>query len=230
MTDNLNILNNIVNPIDALEFVNNSVGGWDTIIMDSPYINPGDKRYDGKEKTYSGLGKRLHEGKNSLIMDPVKRMLILDVIKSKMAENYQIIYFHIDRMDLDYNYVWYKNSYSISNNESFNNHEFVSIETNCKLPWMQYILDYPTDSGSFKVPNAYIWKTTPRLAAKPLNLFKRLYKHCKSKYILDPFAGYGMSIKAALDLGLRIDACDIDPTVNYNFERPDALEMFMPKN
>lgn len=58
-----------------------------------------------------------------------------------------------------------------------------------------------------------------RACAKPVKLYETIYKFLDSKKILDLFAGWGDSVIAAQNLGLHIDAYDIDQSLaeRYNY-------------
>jgi len=71
-----------------------------------------------------------------------------------------------------------------------------------------------------------------RPALKPTELYKRLFLALESKRIFDPFAGWGNSVIAAKDLGLEIDALDIDESLQdrYKFLRkykPSRIDSFI---
>jgi len=55
-----------------------------------------------------------------------------------------------------------------------------------------------------------------RGCAKPTKLFKELYRHFNVKFVLDPFAGWGSSIMAALEMGINIYACDLDNNLDWS--------------
>ncbi len=63
-----------------------------------------------------------------------------------------------------------------------------------------------------------------RACAKPIELYKNLYRHLDSKIILDPFAGWGGSIFAAIELDLQIYACDIDSSLDWAHSQQQSLQ------
>ena len=66
-----------------------------------------------------------------------------------------------------------------------------------------------------------------RPALKPVELYKRLFSALRSKRIFDPFAGWANSVIAAKDLGLEIDALDIDDSLQ---ERYNTLRNYQPSS
>lgn len=181
---------------DALEFVNKLKGGWDTIIWDYPYYNNINKN-QWKNKHKGDFDKTNY----TLSKDYIKNLE--EVILSK-SDNPVFIKFHTDIRKLNQDnkiLIWYKSDRPITN--LIGNCEFVEFRTHKRLFWKTRIFEHKYGKN--------------RACEKPVKLFDFLYDIIGSKYILDPFAGYGNSIRSALNNNLKIDACDIDDTLNYDF-------------
>lgn len=191
--------------IDALEFVNKLEGGWDTIIFDPPYYNKNNFNWNNwKNKNKKGdlFNEKIY------VMSNDYRKNIEEVILSK-CDNPVFIKFHTDIRKLNQDnkiLIWYKSDRPITN--LIGNCEFIEFRTHKRLFWKTRIFEHKYGKN--------------RACEKPIKLFDFLYDIIGSKYILDPFAGYGNSIRSALNNNLKIDACDIDDSLNYNF---DEMEM-----
>ncbi len=202
--------------IDAMEFIKKIPDKeWkkiDTIVWDPPYFDSDNK--DHIEKFNKRANRFTRDITiNAVLMNPIHRKNIKEYIENKINATW--IKFHsVDNSYNDkYKMVWYKKKPSISGAVIYPNHEFIWISTfkklnRCILP---YVLDYPITMGKNQYGgNGY------RTAQKPLLLFEQLFKKLDSKVILDPFAGYGNSIRAADKLGLEIWACDLDKKLSWD--------------
>tara|TARA_Y100000004_G_scaffold163292_1_gene192538 strand:+ start:511 stop:1191 length:681 start_codon:yes stop_codon:yes gene_type:complete len=217
-------LNNLQIGVDAQTFVDSLEGGWDTVIFDPPYFNLEDKAY--QKRISGGKRVRLHD-EHTRIMDKYDRERILISILEKAHPDVNVIYFHskIDKMPdknkwyLPYrcDHVWVKPIMnSLTGSQERHNAEYMRIFSRVK----------PKSHKHGGVLNTFINAYPPtkrgnvaRACAKPSILFSQLYKHLGSKHILDPFAGYGMSLNAGIQLGLKVDGCDIDETLQWYFRK-----------
>ena len=202
--------------IDALSFVRQLEGGWDLVIWDPPYFSPNaedSERLNSRSRNFN-LTKKLR------VMDPLRRDEILNLIKAKMDPLGRIIYFQTDLTRIPKNYEclhgWVKSTV-LSGSPCPSNIEWMAIFGSSikKAPGriLNQYLPYPYElkyNGGF-----------PRLVrgcAKPEALYEDLYRHTDAKHVLDPFAGFGRSISAAIKNGIRIDACDIDHTLQAQYD------------
>ena len=191
--------------IDALEFVDKLSGGWDTIIFDYPY-------YDSIMKNNWKNLKGKWDNKNNYTIDKNYINQLKNLILSK-SNNPAFVNFHTDIRKLNQDnkiLIWYKSDRPINN--LIGNCEFIEFTTHKKTHWKTRIFEHKSILN--------------RACEKPTKLFEFLYNTIGSKYILDPFAGYGNSIRAAQYNNLKIDACDIDNTLDYNFDKIKTLEAF----
>jgi len=216
-------LNNLQIGVDAQTFIDSLEGGWDTVIWDPPYFNLDNRTYNKK------LNKnrvRWHED-YTRIMDKYKRERILLSILEKADENVNIIYFHAKRellpaknnfyLPFRCDHVWVKPILiSVTGSQERHNGEYIRIFSKVKPKSIKY--------GG--IVNTYLNIYPPvikgqlaRSCAKPMTLFTQLYKHLNSKYILDPFAGYAMGLNAGIQLGLRVDGCDLDDKLQWHFRK-----------
>lgn len=209
--------------INALDYVKNIPDKIfkkiDTVVWDPPYYDDDNKEDLEKVNTRSKLrGKDntvFMKNNSARIMDADLRSEILEFIRSKGVNH--IIHFHTKE---DYKYsipkiacehVWVKPIIiSIAGNADRNNGEFIFIEGD-------KIEGRPKGQILSKYINAgFNKKFSPRSCAKPLELYTELFRHVKSRFILDPFAGYGNSIGAARKFGISVYACDTDNKLRYN--------------
>lgn len=192
----------------------------DTVIDDPPWYNDDDS--DDIEKV--NMRSRFKDPKvnwqkqYTRIMKREDRDEINSIIKNNIGENTRIIHHHSTRGKLPIldslccEHVWIKPiNITLSGNCDRNNGEILLIEGS-KI------------KGKVKgrVLDKYIYNCPPqmrihngvsklvRACSKPHKLYSELYRHLNSKHILDPFAGYGTTISAALEMGIKIDACDMD--------------------
>lgn len=213
---------------------------WETIdliILDPPYYNKGDKNDEEIVNKRSKLkSPKIHWGGNTpietRIMDPKERKEIINIIRDNISENVRIAHFHSKQEKLPIilewccTHVWIKPiEITIAGNCDRDNGEHILVEGNrLKGKLKGQILNKYIYNCSPEMKNVTGTNQIVRGCAKPEKLFTELYRHFNSKHILDPFAGYGRSISAALSMGLKIDACDIDLTLksqwnhykNYN--------------
>lgn len=215
---------NLQTGIDALAFTYSLNGGWDTIVWDPPYHEEGsslDRNTTPSNKGANNLAYRLSIQKDKIIMPRKKRDEILNLIKSKMDIPGCIIYFGPEEVN-GWKHIWNKGDayasggYVIRNSESIIIHPVGEFKPK-RLPGLHHIISVLPESTIIRLRgNKYVRSNVPRLCAKPHELFMKLYKHCNSKHILDPFAGFGRSISAAFEMGLKIDACDIDSELDWS--------------
>jgi DNA modification methylase len=227
--------------IDAFDFVKKIPDDiWplvDTVVWDPPYSDEGgyyDLDYIDTKKGKKGrnMAEKMSRNKSKLVMPRKKRLEIYDYISAKGNYNYIHFFGNLKgKQELDFECqrecIWFKSNISHTNHFNFTNHEFFYLKTpNLKIgesglngKHVKYIWNIPTDSGYNKKTKTFLW--TQRMAQKPLKLFNDLYKLLDSKFVLDPFAGYGNSIYAARKLGLSVYACDIDKTLKW---RPNNKE------
>lgn len=210
----------------------------DTVVWDPPYYNlenPADMEIVNKRSKLKS--PKIHWGGQTPIetrvMSEFERFEISAFIRSRLNfDIVRIIYFHSKKERLPTveneccSHVWVKPiEITIAGNCDRNNGEHILIEgepLKGKLKGQilnKYIYNCHPEMKNIKGTNQIV-----RGCAKPEKLFSELYRHFNSKHILDPFAGYGRSISAALSMGIKIDACDIDLTLkrqwnhykNYN--------------
>lgn len=234
----------------AYDFIHQLPGGWDLIIMDPPYHDPDDEmatealnKRSGKfvSKIDSNRIEAFHETTIHRFMPRWERERILALIRTKAKPKAHFVYFHTDLHQLPYDWIlgekegvacthgWTKPGKMgvLSGSACPKNIEWIQIVPKIKgRPKgriMDQFIDMQPPSRTKTLGREII---IARACAKPFELYLEIFRHTRAKYILDPFAGYGMSIKAADHLGLKIDACDIDGTVNWNFEAQKNLQGF----
>ncbi len=206
---------------------------WTTIkvvVWDPPYYDSDNDAHLEKVNGRTKLKDATAQWKQpeTRLMDPAQRQQILEYIRLKIPEDAYVIYFHTDReeiatySDIACEHVWVKPiHYCIAGNADRNNGEHIVIEG-------PSIKGKPRGRILNKYINARFSKYAskdnfvpderhhlPRACAKPYDLYYRLFKHLDASSVLDPFAGFGMSIKAAIHLGAAVYACDLDPTLDY---------------
>lgn len=205
--------------IDALDFLKGIPDEiWeqiDTIVFDPPYFDEGNE--DHMERFNDRKGRILNN--SFIMMDVDHRNNILNYIRSKMKKGF-IIRFHSDDVGFDgQKHIWFKHRIGLGGGSMRRNHEYIWIEPiNTKLPIMgglEFILSFPL-KGSKNQYNG----NKHRTAMKPTDLFKRLFSHLKSKFVLDPFAGFGNQIIACRHLRISIFACDMDKSLQW---RPNRI-------
>ena len=201
--------------IDAYEFLESlSSADWkkiDTIIFDPPYYSSSYQEIGRFSKTISNTRMKFDHKMN---MSKTHRENIEQYILSHIHKDAIWFKFHTDirKLNLNNNFIiWHKSN--VPFNALNGNTEF--IETNAKLLFNKKyrILSLPL-----------IYYTRP--AAKPIGIFMELYALADSHTVLDPFAGYGNSIVAAIMQDIDIYACDIDTTLNWNFNKKNISDYF----
>ena len=205
---------------DAMDFIKDIPDQFwkkiDTVVWDPPYYDDDNPEHLEKVNQRSKLkDKKVQWDKQQTrIMNKLHRQNILECIQSKLTKDSHILYFHTQEIiiyPLACIHVWVKpiNGTMAGNNDR-NNGEYV------------YIMGKKIE-GKIKgrILNKYInakfnGLNVPRACAKPIFLYKELFRHLASKFILDPFAGYGGSITAARSMNIPIFACDIDDTLKWD--------------
>ena len=199
---------------DAIEFVKESNGGWDCIILDPPYMSESEfQKFKGTDKK-SSLAKIKHR----LVIDYDKYLIpLINLITQKVSKQYWIVKFFnryiYPGLESSYTIMWYKGKqYGGMGGFVRRNVEFINI-TGCSVhkrtprprPNIQYSLKEVEEIPPPKIP-----------LAKPILLFEKIFKFTDCKYVLDPFAGSYASYYAAKNQGIQIDACDLytDPPLN----------------
>jgi len=86
------------------------------------------------------------------------------------------------------------------------NHEFITIKEFNRKPErykypLKYIEEFPFN------PNKNL------ALSKPIGLYKKIFRFCKSNYVLDPFGGSFNSARGCYALNIAIDSVDkyLDP-------------------
>lgn len=186
--------------IDAMDFIKQIPDEiWeqiDTIVWDYPYYST---KINKKGGGFEGF-------KTDNIMINKKQLDdIYNYIKSKTNGNFVIFHTNIKKIDLDKSIIIWNKS-NVPFDGLLGNCEFIQLDK--KIYWKTRVLSIPNERGGSK--------HNIRQCAKPYKLFIELFKLLDSKFILDPFAGYGNSIHAAGKLGIPIYACDIDSTLNWD--------------
>lgn len=197
----------------------------DTIIWDPPYLdsdNPLDVEQVNKRSKLRDARFRkpkIHWGETfaeTRLMDPAERMEIYLIIK-KMA-NARFVHFHSREERLPSvgreccRHVWVKPiEITIAGNNDRNNGEYILIE-GPKLKGKKkgqvlnkFIVNCPPEMKNIKGVQQIV-----RACAKPEKLYTEIYRHLDAKHVLDPFAGWGRSISAALTRSMKVDAVDSD--------------------
>lgn len=240
--------NIILDKRGALYFVQNlPKERWetiDTIVLDPPYYDLDNPEHveiiNGRTKLKN---KKIHWGgtlaPETRLMLSADRKEILRIIKERKKEDARILYFHskFDYLpkvpELCCIHTWIKPiNITIAGNCERNNGEYILIEgplLKGKIKGQilnKYIANCQPEMKSIRGMNELV-----RSCAKPGKLFDELYRHLNSRHILDPFAGFGRSISAALLRGIMVDACDIDLTLKSQwsyYQNHQTLEdMFM---
>lgn len=215
---------------DAMDFVKDIPDQYwkkiDTVVWDPPYYDDDNpehlekvngrtklKSTDPKKGGYQRTEFNYSDSPDTRLMNKLHRQNILEYIQSKLNEDSHILYFHTQEViiyPLACKHIWVKTIRdTMAGNNDRNNGEYV------------YIMGKKIE-GKIKgrILNKYInakFPTImPRSCAKPLFLYKELYRHLDSKFILDPFAGYGNSIHAARKMNIPIFACDIDDSLIWD--------------
>lgn len=209
--------------IDALEFVKQSKGGWDTIVWDPPYMDPHNKdhqeRINKRRRNWYDRNNRFKKTNYTRFMERDTRKKILAAAIAKAADKYTIIQFHtiLDELwiqDRICTHVWVKHPIQpISGSRDPFNGEYINIVGTKKFNGH---LDRMNEYIVVDVTTAYKGIMIKRGCAKPLELFKKIFKHVRATHILDPFAGLGNSIVAADRMEIPIDACDLDSSLKWD--------------
>lgn len=220
---------NIITGIDAMDYLMSIPESiWkqiDTVIFDPPYYNESDlEKVNQRSKLKDD--KVNWDKQYTRIMNSDHRNKILQFIKSKKSDKARIVYFHTvkDRVkiqNLACEHIWVKPiGITLAGNNDRNNGEHILIEgERVKGKIKGRVLN--------KYINAKFDGFIPRACAKPTKIFSELYRHLDSKFILDPFAGYGNSIKSAVEMNLNIFACDIDSSLENRwrvYREQESLE------
>lgn len=225
--------------IDALDFVTAIPDDiWKLIefmVWDPPYFNSDDpddmERVNGRTKLKSGDKAQFLNPSlrlmDSNLRDNIYRYIIDKIPKARVA------HFQSDRNRISLNpknigceHVWVKPiSITMAGNCDRNNGEHIVIEgPRLKGKIKGQILNkYITADAEYKTHKGI--NRIVRGCAKPTKLFKELYRHFDVKFVLDPFAGWGSSIMAALEMGINIYACDLDSTLDWsNYHNFESME------
>ena len=201
--------------VDAMEFAaaipDDVWNQIDTIVWDPPYMDLNNPKH--KKKMLGGQKSQRHNLSKThytRILDIDYRDKLLSYIKSKTNDIY-IIHFHTDEEILNNiegcSHVWVKGkNTSMTGSACVNNAELIKVEgTKIKR-----------EKG--RILDKYLWipfNFPPRACAKPVKLWLELFRHIDSKFVLDPFAGYGNSILACDKMDISIYACDLDDTLTW---------------
>ena len=196
------------------------------MIWDPPYMDPSNK--DHKERLNHRAGRwkpstinwreRIKRN-DTRFMSKKLREEILKLIKQKMNPNGHIVQFHSIAKELwtenrAYLLIWVKSEWSgISGSPVINNGEFVNIIGPNVQKNGNTIPKYLAISEEKKNGICIV-----RSCAKPQRLYEMIFRLLNPAHVLDPFAGYGRSISAAIKRGIQIDACDIDPSLQFQYD------------
>lgn len=222
----------------------------DTVVWDPPYYDKGNPAHEEIVNKRSKLkSPKIHWGGQTSIetriMDKKERENILKIIRENLYyytfnpdNNPRIMHFHSKEKELPNlddgdnvacHHVWIKPiEITIAGNCDRDNGEHILVEgESLKGKRKGQILNKYISDCYPEMKNVSGTNQIVRGCAKPEKLFSELYRHFNSKHILDPFAGYGRSISAALSRGIKIDACDIDLTLKSqwnHYKNYDILE------
>lgn len=224
--------------VEALHFLETiPLAIWrviDTVIWDSPYFdsdNKNDMERVNQRSRMNGSSKIIWNDSNTRLMNSKEREAIISYIRRRINDSCYIAHFHTDpsrvvmEKEKACEHIWVKPiHYCIAGNADRNNGESIIIEgTKIKgKPKGQILNKYINAVFSREkhlddfIPDGH--HHIPRACAKPFRIYSEIYRHLDSKVILDPFAGYGMSIKAGLSRGAVVYACDLDPTLEWDFD------------
>ena len=217
--------------IDALSFIQNIPDSIfeqiDCIIWDPPYMDPSDPNH---VERLNSRRRRFNETSSLRFLERKYRDKVLDIIKQKMNPDGYILQFHTIKEELleggNCIHGWIKTGPAVFSGSSCpNNIEWINI-IGPKIPRTvgRVLNKYIIHSSEYTYNGGF-----PRLVrgcAKPLTLYLDLLKHVSVSFVLDPFAGYGRSISAALNLGIDIYACDIDSSLDWHDRIPSDLDSF----
>lgn len=238
--------NIILDKRGALYFVQNLPNErWetiDTIVWDSPYYDLDNPEHVEIVNSRTKLkNKRINWGGHSApqtrLMLSRERKEILRIIKERKNDDARILHFHskFDYLpkvpELCCIHTWIKPiNITIAGNCERNNGEYILIEgtpLKGKIKGQilnKYIVNCKPEMKSIRGMNELV-----RSCSKPIELFHELYRHLDSRHVLDPFAGYGRSILAALERDIAIDAIDIDMSLKKvwaSYQNYITLEQF----
>lgn len=226
--------------VDALEYLQRLPdevwGRVDTVVFDPPYFDPKDvERVNHRSKLQDGrIGFR---EQHTRIMSPKHRTDILSYIRSHIPSTARIMHFHTVRSRIQISnvcceHVWVKPiNIAIAGSNERNNGEHIVIEgepIKGRIPGRILSRYLPFDAPMCHAPSrtgVYTW-TIARGCAKPYDLYREFFRHLDSQCVVDPFAGYGMSIKAALHRRAEIYACDMDTKLDWRHMVQDPLAYF----
>jgi 2-polyprenyl-3-methyl-5-hydroxy-6-metoxy-1,4-benzoquinol methylase len=211
------IIRNIQYGIDALSFVDSLEGGWDCVIWDPPYKDPKNpvhqEQINKRRRSWYDRNNRFKPTNNTRFLDLEYRNQVLDLVKSKMAANCKIVYFNTKYKELptekgcEHTWVKLKNIGVISGSGCPDNGEHFKIVPPVKREKGKILSRYV----AYKAPSDGI--IIKRGCAKPIELMRDILRHCSATFVLDPFVGLGEIIFAAAEMGVNIDACDIDDSI-----------------
>ena len=225
---------------DAKEFIKATIGSDSDlarrvkiVVFDPPYYDPED--YELVNQRSRLKDKRISFNKQyTRIMKPEHREEILSRIRLYLEkagnDDYFILHHHtrkeripvLDR-GLACEHVWIKPiNVTIAGNIDRNNGEYIIVEGNriAKKIRGRTLNKYITDVAPLMINDP-----SPRMVracAKPPELYKLLFNHLgvsEGDVILDPFAGWGGSIRAGLAMQAYVLACDIDTDLIVTWEK-----------
>lgn len=208
-------------------------GQWDVIVFDPPYWDDSLLPTNGGSISYKQSKSMRSEHQGKRFMSPVDRINILKEIILRSSPKVSVIDFYnapINPVNIESlfsflkyscQHVWVKPiKYSMTGSTERHNGEYITIYSNHKFPRKHTSGHTLSKFLPYRPPERKTSKGEhiARTAAKPKDLYIELFKHLDAKNILDPFAGHGGSIRAARELGIHIDACDIDNTLEWGMK------------
>lgn len=179
---------------------------YDTILLDPPYMsNIEFQKFIGKKK--KNKVQEMHE----LFLKTEKIEEIEERIFAYTLKNpCWIIYFSNQRWRVKGKYVinWMRETGGMGGYIRRNT-EYISFFNNFKLK----------PAGAIDETVFILANKIRRVCSKPIKLYETIYNFLGSRKILDLFAGWGNSVIASQNLGLKIDAYDIDISLaeRYNY-------------
>ncbi|MEE9446207.1 MAG: hypothetical protein V3V19_11150 [Cocleimonas sp.] len=215
----------------------------DTIVLDPPYYDSDKKTDVEKVNSRTKLKKPSRSrirvkyfSPHTRLMNSFIRRKIIGYIKYKMNEDTRVLHFHSvrDRLPKLENFCcdheWIKPiKIVMTGNNDRKNIEYIRIE-GPKIEGNTMVGRTLNQAIVNCEPEMIIGNKAPtivRACAKPEKLFIELFRHLDSRHVLDPFAGWGRSISAALKMGLKIDACDsdvLDPRLKKQYNIYKSME------
>ena len=184
---------------------------YDTIIFDSPYMTESEfQKFVGKDKK-----NKVQDITELFLKTPEIEKIEKSVEQYASSNPCWIVYFTNNRFNIKptkYVFNWMRERGGMGGYIRRNT-EYISCVNYFDLKPFNSI-----DETIFILVNK-----VRRACEKPVKLYERIYEFLGSKKVLDLFAGWGNSVVAAYNLGLEIDAYDIDFSLQERFSKINSM-------